>query len=277
MSPRARRQVRRQVDINRIAHATRMPGNDTRVWTCMGTVATVGGDGGPDFADGDAVLITPSGVRVDVILDPYDFPLPCRYGILCGSVYIATPIHPGDLVAVQITDGDPAAGGVIIGVLSSDAHPIPIGDDGKPVFQNDRILIHGRGVPVDVRTDGGNQINVKPNGDVEISSDTTKIIVGHDGTIKIGGATATQKLVLGNLWRTAETTRDTAIAAAALTLAGVVTSSSGEVTGVFASTYPNTAALILANSAAIAAIAAAIAAYETPGPTGYLSADNATE
>lgn len=174
------------------------PGMDTRSWVEYGTVATVGGaDGAPDFGDGDAIVVTPEGIYVDVVLGVDLHPTPCRYGHQHGKVFVLFPIRPGDLVEVTIPGGDLAAGPSISKVLGGDHTTIPVGPDGLPLFQNDRALIVADGVPVDIRTTGGARILVNPDGTVVINEgelgaarlkDSTKLGMQPEEVLQLAAA-----------------------------------------------------------------------------------------
>lgn len=177
--------VRREPDMGKIGRAFAGPGMDTRHWVSYGTVASVHGeDGTADYDDPNAILVTPAGVDVDVILEPSGAPVPCRYGIQAGVVQILTPIRAGDQVMVLIPDGDLAAIPEILRVIpgaAAERTRLPVEDDGLPVFKNDRCSIFARGVPIEIRTDGGGHLRVNV-----------------DGTIQLGGLDADQQVIRGN-------------------------------------------------------------------------------
>src|SRR5205814_5797742 len=84
-----------------------------------------------------------------------------------GSCSILAPIRPGDEVLVTLPDGgnaDPA----IVAILNNEHAPIPIDADNKPVFKNDRLSVFARGVPIEVRTDGGASVRLEANGEVSM-------------------------------------------------------------------------------------------------------------
>jgi len=153
---RAGTSIKRSWDVKRLGQAIKAQGLDLRHWVSYGTVASVTGeDGKPNFTDPNAILITPAGVEIDVVLEPSGYPCTCKYGIQAGTVYICTPVKPGDQVLVTIPDGDVSMVPVAVKVVSGSSDPIPTEDDGTPVFKNDRCLIFAKGVPIDLRTDGG--------------------------------------------------------------------------------------------------------------------------
>ncbi len=255
------RRVRRSIDPNRVREAYRGHGSDTRVWLAFATVATVKGET-PDFTDGDAVLVTPAGIAVDVVIEPHGEPLPCTFG-RGGKGYSAEPIHPGDRVLVAFPDGEPMAGGHILEILASNHDRIPTGDDGKPIAQNDRISIIGRGVPVDIRCeDNGNKVLLNVDGSIEISNPKIKVTVNKDGTVQIGDG-AVEQMILGTTYRADQAILDNGIIGAAIPVATAATNASGELAGAFLSSFPNTAALVAALAVNVAAIATLLTAFES--------------
>jgi phage baseplate assembly protein gpV len=180
-----KRQGRRNgtLDVRRLGKALQGP-NDTRHWVSWGTVASIGGDDGePDFGDDGAVVITPASIDVDVVLEPSNQPVTCRYGHQHGKVHMLFPIRPGDQVMVIIPDGDMSMIPKIVSVESSQDREIPVEDDGKPVFRNDRALIYADGVPVDLRTAGGARVLL--DGDQVNLNDGSKGVARKDDTTKL--------------------------------------------------------------------------------------------
>ncbi len=173
--------------MGRMAAGLARAGIDTRVWSCRATVATIHGDeGAANYDDQGAVVISPSGVDVDVILEPYGWPITCRYpGIQAGEVSILAPIRPGDQVLVSIPDGDLAAIPEIVKVIpDASGRALPTETDGKPVFRNDRLSIFARSVPIEIRTGGGGHLRINT-----------------DGTIQFGGTDVTEQLLLATTYR----------------------------------------------------------------------------
>jgi len=178
--------VRREFDLSKFREGMK----DTRHWLSYGVVATVGDDGEVNDKDGAAVLVTPGGVAVDVVLYPAEEPVTCRYaGVMGGpDVTIYAPIHPGDEVVVGILDGELGLPPVILAVMTSRATPLPIETDGKPVFRNDRLSIFAKTVPIEIRTPAGS-VRIEP-----------------DGRVNLGGPDASEQLVEGTSYRSAEDT-----------------------------------------------------------------------
>lgn len=176
--------VRRELDLPKVRDAMK----DARAWCSYGIVATVGDDGTINDTDQHAVLIAPGGVAVDVVLAPSEEPVTCRYAGIAGGpdVTIYAPIHAGDEVLVVIPDGQLGLPPVIVAIMTSRAAPLPIENDGKPVFRNDRLSIFSRTVPIEIRTPGGS-VRVEP-----------------DGKVNLGAPDAGEQLVLGTSYRSAE-------------------------------------------------------------------------
>lgn len=185
---RQRRRGPPAFDFRRFAKGIAGPDIDSRHWVSYGTVASVNGeDGTPDFGDPNAVLVTPAGVEVDVVLEPIGHPITCRYGIAAGAVFICPPIFPGDQVMVIVPDGDSSMIPEIVRIIPGSSDPIPVGDDGKPVFQNDRFLIMSK-VPIEIRSTNGTMVRIT------------------DDLVELGGAGVTEQAVLGTTQRSAEAT-----------------------------------------------------------------------
>lgn len=179
--------IKKSWDVKRLGRALAAQGLDLRHWVSYGTVASVSGeDGAANYGDDNAILITPAGVEVDVILEPSKYPVTCRYGVQAGQVYICTPIHPGDQVQVIIPEGDVSMVPEIVRIITGSSDPMPTEEDGSPVFKNDRALIAARDVPIELRTMGG-----------------VSLLVNPDGTIQLG-AGATEQLPKGTTYRNAE-------------------------------------------------------------------------
>ena len=81
-------------------------------------MAAIDDNGAPDFTDPNAIVISPSGVDVDVVLEPSGYPCTAKHGISAGTVFICGPIKVGDQVVVGIPDGDVAMVPVILAVVS---------------------------------------------------------------------------------------------------------------------------------------------------------------
>ncbi len=216
--------VRRTFDRSKLAAGLAAPGNDPRVWIAEGTVATVGD--APDFSDAEAVVATAAGIDVDVVIHPHDWPLTCRYELSAGQGFIAAPIRPGDLVVVAIPLGDLQNGGRILRVTSSASAPIPVEDDGKPVWRNDRLCIVARdGTPIEIRTMQGGKIRVEADGLIEISNEGGAALrINTDGTLQLGGSAASEQLIAGTSYRQQEVTMNVALAAAFSAMAALCTS-----------------------------------------------------
>lgn len=175
-------------DFRRFAKGIAGPDLDARHWVAYGTVASVNGeDGTPNFTDPNAVLVTPAGVEVDVVLEPINYLITCRHGIAAGDVFICGPIRPGDQVQVIIPDGDSSMIPEIVKVIPGSSNPIPLEEDGTPVFKNDRFLIMSK-VPIEIRSTNGTMVRIT------------------DDLVEVGGAGVTEQAVLGTTQRSAEAT-----------------------------------------------------------------------
>jgi len=217
---RAGTAIRRSWDARRIGRALAHQGADLRHWVSYATVAAVDESGNIDLTNPSAIVITPGGIDVDVVLEPSGYPMTCRYGQAAAGFFICGPIKVGDQVVVDIPDGDPSMVGKIVSVTSApDGSVVPVGDDGLPIFKNDRLLIMAKGVPVDVRTDGGAQMLLNPDGSVAISAgggQNTTFNGGSRGVARVGDKTK----------RTLSSTDITNIIASAVA-AGLVIAGSG--------------------------------------------------
>lgn len=179
-------------DFRRLGRALAMPGTDLRHWVSYGTVATADGDDGEiNVTDPNAVLVTPAGVEVDVVLEPSGYPCTARFGVAAGSCHVNTPIRPGDQVIVGIPDGDASMVPQVLCVINGSSDRMPVGEDGRPIFQNDRLMIHaGAGIPIEVRTADGTMVRIT------------------DGLVELGAAGVTQQALLGTAYRDAQRTLD---------------------------------------------------------------------
>ena len=176
----------RPLDSAALAKVVERAGIDPRHWSSYGTVCTLNDDGSFNFDDPLSVYTSPDGCHVDVLIHPVLQHVTCRYsGVQGGSAgTIYTPIQPGDEVLVIIPDGDLRQAPVITRILSAEHSRLPMGPDRKPLWQNDRILIHGNTVPVEIRTAGGGHILVAMDGTVTVN-DGTKGAARLDDTTKL--------------------------------------------------------------------------------------------
>lgn len=177
------KQRQRSLDMQRIASALAGPGMDPRLWVSYGTVSTGAITSGPDddqqtfdVTDPHAVAISAAGVAVDVVLEPSMQLVTCHYAGVQGGMdcVVLAPIFVGDRVLVVMPDGTLGGSGppVIVAILNSDSEQIPLGPDRKPLFQNDRVLIWAKEVPIDIRTEGGSRIQVNEDGTVIVNEGT---------------------------------------------------------------------------------------------------------
>lgn len=167
--------IRRVLDTRRLAEALKAPGIDTRHWVSYATVCTVDDEGTVNPNDHRAIYVGPEGVEVDVLLEPLGIPVTCKYAGCAGGreAVIMAPIRPGDRVLVTLPDGDAMQTPVILAVLNSAEHKVPLDIDRKPTFKNDRVMVWSRVLPVEIIA----------------------------GTIRLGSHTSAEALVLGNAWK----------------------------------------------------------------------------
>jgi hypothetical protein len=200
--------IRRSFNAKLLGQAIKAPGIDLRYWCSLGTVCTVDPEtGDKDFKDKHAIYNDSAGVDVDVELQPLGQPCTCKYaGESAGDVTVFTPIRPGDIVLVECPDGDLFTP-VITKILHSRSKRQPT-EDGKPIFDNNRMLVYAKTVPIDIRTAGGVRVLLDQDGTATITATA----------INLGGADATEPLELGQTRNTAETEFLTDASAAIVTL-----------------------------------------------------------
>lgn len=188
MRGRGGTETARPLDVGRAAVALRRAGIDPRHWVSYGTVCALREDGTTDFSDASAVYVAPAGVSVDVLLMPANQHVTARYsGVQGGSAgTLFTPIKPGDEVLVVIPDGDLRLPPVVVCILSGEHSPLPLGQDRRPIWKNDRVLLHGRGVAVEIRTSGGGVVTVEADGDVAVNGVGVNINSGSEGAAREG-------------------------------------------------------------------------------------------
>lgn len=262
MPPRRRTRLGPQMDIGRIARGLARPGADTRHWVSYATVAAIDDDGEIDLSNPNAIVITPGGIDVDVVLEPSGYPMTCRYGQAAAAFFFGGPLKVGDQVVVEIPDGDSSMIGSIVGPTSGPngaADVVPVGADGKPIFQNDRVLLMSKGVPIELRTDGGQSLLLNP-----------------DGTIQIGGKDASQQLVLGTTYRGQEGTMNQDIIAALTTFSAAVEAMTPVDIAVISGLAATVGAMLTAFKVFSPLWLAALQAFES-GADAYLSANNKTK
>ena len=179
----------RSLDLGRLAEALQRAGIDPRVWASYGTVCTQRDDGTYDFTDPLAVAVSPGGCFVDVLLHPLTVHVTCRYPGMHGgsSACVMAPIKPGDEVVVSIPDGDLRLPPVIEKVMTAQHSLMPTGPDGKPIWQNDQLIIHSRSVKLHLLADGGAEMLIE-NG--------SKIVL-NASQVFVGGESNAQPAVLG--------------------------------------------------------------------------------
>ncbi|HUO37127.1 MAG TPA: hypothetical protein VMU34_04450 [Mycobacterium sp.] len=203
--------IRHGFNARMLGQALRAPGLDTRYWCSFATVCTVDAETGKkNTADRMAIHNTSAGVAVDVELEPLGQPCTCEYsGVQAGEVTIFAPIRPGDRVLVECPDGDLTTP-VITHILHSGSQRQPTGPDRKPIFDNNRLLIYAKSVPIDIRTAGGVKVLLDQDGNAIVMATS----------VKLGGENAEESLIKGNTRVTDETEHLTTMAAEFTTMAG---------------------------------------------------------
>jgi hypothetical protein len=190
--------IRRGFDSKLLGKAIAQPGIDLRYWVSLGTVCTLDPEtGSRNTKDKLAIYNDSAGVDVDVELEPLGQPCTCKYaGIQAGDVTIMAPIRPGDIVLVECPDGDLFTP-VITHILHSRSARQPT-ENRKPIFDNNRLLIHSKSVPIDIRTAGA-------------SGDPVQVLIEQDGTVTTtatrinhGDENVTEQFLLGTSYRKAE-------------------------------------------------------------------------
>ena len=181
-----------------IGEAMAAPGMDLRNWLSYGTVATVDDEGNVHHDDPHAISQGAEGVEVDVYVESLDKLVTCHYAGVHGgpNVYIGAPIKPGDRVVVGMPEGDDA-GCVILAILNSAAQPVPLGPDKKPIFQNDRLLVWSKAVPIDLRVQGGPQVLIEQAGNVTVTAKNVTVKADSTQLGKDGLTPPVNGLVLG--------------------------------------------------------------------------------
>lgn len=260
--------IRRTPDAKRIAASVAAPGIDTRTWVTSAAVAVSGG-GETSFTNPHAVLTEPAGVLVDVLLMPSGVPVTCRYYGSYGGKHgaISFPVAAGDNLLVLLPEGNPMALPVALPPMHSANFPMPVGDDGKPVFKNDRILIYGTAVPIEVRTKGGAIVRLDQDGNVDTDG----------AAARLGAEAATESLILGDTYREAEAEENTSLQAQLeAAAAGLTTAANASPFGPPPTPFSAVAAGLIAAAAALTAAAAAVGAFEARAQT-FLSTYSKTK
>jgi hypothetical protein len=175
--------IRRDINAQMLGKALAAPGIDQRYWCSFGTVCTIDPESGKmDPTDKLAIYCDSAGVDVDVELEPLRQPCTCKYaGIQAGDVTIMAPIRPGDIVLVECPDGDLCTP-VITHIMQSRSKRQPT-EDGKPIFDNNRLLVYAKNVPIDIRTAGGAKLVLQQDGTIEASNEN-----GADVQLKADGS-----------------------------------------------------------------------------------------
>ena len=157
--------------MRRLSKGLAQPGMDDRYWVSYGTVGVMSEDGEFDPTDPHAIYNGPEGVEVEVLLEPLGIPCVCVYAGIYGGrkCTIFAPIKAGDRVLVGLPGGDPSAVPVIIAVLHNAEDVVPLGEDRKPVFRNDRLFVWIQDGPIDIRTKDGGKVLIEQDGTITVT------------------------------------------------------------------------------------------------------------
>lgn len=220
------------------------PGIDTRIWSSLA------------YAAGDSAALA-DGVFVDVVLLPTGEQLtarvPSEYAGKGFGLY--AKIRKNDELLVEIPRGDPAEGAVVSRRLWNKRHTPPqeaLDDD------EDVLLVVEKDKTLRLVTSGAGKVFVK-------SADTVTL---DSPKVRLGAEDATEKLVLGNTYKSAEQQFLTQLnaAAATLTTAGATLATAGAVM----TACPNAAGpIVTAAGASVTSAAATLTAAATAFSAAY--------
>lgn len=174
--------VRKEFDRALLRKAVEGEGIDLREWSSYGVVGTLDEEGNLLTSD-DNIYMAPAGVTVDVVLLPSGIPIPCRYAGIAGGedTLIFAPIEPGAEVRVSLPSGDLREPPVIESVLHNQSQKMPLGDDKKPRWQNDRVLVFHGTKPIELRQGSGSVVRMETDGEISM-------VPGGGKKVKAGSA-----------------------------------------------------------------------------------------
>ena len=212
------------IDMSRLSAAVSRPGIDPRIWCSLA------------FALGESHLDEKHGDFVDVQILPSELEVTVRVPqSYAGNAFGVNEgrIHKDDELIVLFPDGDPAVGGVVVARLWSQSDP-PAKDaidnpkDCSRTLEKDlseRLRLSGTGQWI-------------ANGEDEFHHTTTKTatyeaetFVAKTGKVRLGSSGASEQLVKGNTYQSAEQQFLTQLTAAfsAMTPAGAMMASAGAI------------------------------------------------
>ena len=173
-------------DMRQIAAGLSGPGIDTRYWVSYGTVGTIDDEGNLNITDSHAVFIGPEGVDVEVMLEPIGVHCHCTYAGVYGGAHcsIMAPIRAGDRVLVALPGGDSTLPPIIVAILHDAQSTVPLDDDHKPTFRNDRVLISATGIPIDIRVGKDSKIKVGTDGTVTIEAKKSVVKASEESDVE---------------------------------------------------------------------------------------------
>jgi len=158
------------------------------------------------------------------------------------------PLRVDDYLAVQVTDGDPNADGVLVGRIWEGSAAPPDLAQNRP---DDISLTGERGTGLVAQmTEADIELRTTTSGDIRLESIGSVILrlLGDAGLVQLGSAQATDFLVRGTTYRAAQKTLDDAIR--------------GALNGIPTAAFP-TEPLAVAIRAALVAISAALQTFES--------------
>ena len=127
--------IRRDINAQMLGKALAAPGMDQRYWCSLGTVCTIDPESGK--------------------MDPTD-----KLAIYNDSAAVLTLLY--------------GTGPVITHIMQSRSKRQPT-ENGKPIFDNNRLLVYAKNVPIDIRTAGGAQILIEQDGTVTVEGKAIKL------------------------------------------------------------------------------------------------------
>lgn len=183
--------IRKEFDRAALRKAVEGEGVDLREWSSYGVVGTLDEEGNLLTSD-DNIYVAPAGVTVDVVLLPSGVPVPCRYAGIAGGedTLIFAPIEPGAEVRVSIPSGDLREPPVIESVLHNQFQKMPLGDDKKPRWKNDRVLVFHGTKPIELRQGSGSVVRLEADGEISMvpgGGKSVKAGSANDGDLEAAG------------------------------------------------------------------------------------------
>lgn len=282
-------------DMLRLSSAVQRPGIDPRIWCSLA------------FALDESKLDKEYGDFIDVRLLPSELEVTCRVPQAYAGKDFGTNegrIHKDDELVVVFPDGDPAQGGIVMARLwsASDTPPELVQNNDKDIVRQlekdlayrfkltgEKGLIKGEtesSLELELKTDKST-ISVKNEADAKLESTKKYTVKGETvtletGKVRLGEEGATEPLLLGDTYKTAEQqfltqiqTVATQIQAAATQLSSAGALMSVPITGAVAA-GPIIAAAGTTLISAATTLTTAASAFSSPYST-YLSTVSKTK